>query len=161
MPYNHTYPPLNLHTSPPFCYLLSTLFHRHAASSYRCLNIVQWLLCQGANPNIRDADGDTPLMACEDPACADALLAAGADIDAVNNDGATAFFNATWEDRGEMIDWLRDKYVMRGMDVPEVPAADSDDMGEDMEAIDESGMDDDEEGAEEGGGQAHGQSTIE
>lgn len=158
MPYNHL--PSFYPSYLPI--LLPTLFHRHAASSYRCLNIVQWLLCQGANPNIRDADGDTPLMACEDPACADALLAAGADIDAVNNDGATAFFNATWEDRGEMIDWLREKYVMRGMDVPEVPAADSDDMGEDMEAIDEneSGMDEEEEGTSEGG-QAHGQSTIE
>ena len=123
---------------------------------------MQWLLCQGANPNIRDADGDTPLMACEDPACADALLAAGADIDAVNNDGATAFFNATWEDRSEMIAWLSEKYILRGMEVPEVPAADSDDMGEDMEAIDESGMDDDEtEGGGGDDGQAHGQVTIE
>lgn len=85
-------------------------------------------------------------MACEDPACADALLAAGADIDAVNSDGATAFFNATWEDRLEMIEWLRAHYVARGMDVPEVPAAEgSGDEMEEMDAVDEEG--------DEGGGQ--------
>jgi hypothetical protein len=73
-------------------------------------------------------------MACEDPACADALLASGADIDAVNNEGSSAFFIATWEQRVDMIEWLKARYAARGMPIPEVPAAE--DFG-DMEAIDE------------------------
>jgi hypothetical protein len=125
---------LHIPPPPPPLFLAGPSICSHAASSYRCLPIVQWLLSQGASPNIRDADGDTPLMACEDPACADALVASGADIDAVNNEGSSAFFIATWEQRVEMIEWLRARYIARGMQIPEVPAAE--DFG-DMEAIDE------------------------
>ncbi len=106
--------------APPLTRLLPL---SHAACSYRYLPIVQWLLSQGADANIRDADGDTPLMACEDPACADALVAAGADADATNAEGATAYFIATWEGRAEMVTWARARWAARGERAPDVPPA--------------------------------------
>jgi hypothetical protein len=60
-------------------------------------------------------------MACEDPACADLLLAAGADLDAVNEMGVNALTIATWELRDEMVQWLRAQYAARGRAPPDVP----------------------------------------
>ena len=51
--------------------------------------LLQWLLSNGGDANIADNDGDRPLHACEDPACAGALLRAGADLLAVNAAGQT------------------------------------------------------------------------
>jgi hypothetical protein len=78
---------------------------------------------------VRDADGDTPLMACEDPACADLLLGAGADLTAVNAEGASAYYIATWDARADMIAWFRAKYAAFGLAVPEVPEPPADDDG--------------------------------
>ena len=59
--------------------------------------IVFWLLEKGADPNLSNAKGTTPLMYAKtaafgsgDPAIMDALLAAGARIDAVDHSGQTA-----------------------------------------------------------------------
>ena len=52
----------------------------HAACSYRNSEIATWLLSQGARVDLKDSDGETALMVCEDPVCADLLLTAGAFI---------------------------------------------------------------------------------
>jgi len=37
----------------------------HAAVAYRQLHVVRWLLASGADANVTDADGDTPLHHAE------------------------------------------------------------------------------------------------
>lgn len=61
------------------------------------LAVVKWLLDNGADPNVTNFKGTTPLMYAKTAAFAsgrcdvmDALLAAGADVDAVDNEGLTA-----------------------------------------------------------------------
>ena len=79
-----------------------------------------------------DAEGDSALMACEDPACADLLLAAGADLLHANLAGHTALHVAVWECRDEMEAWLRAQYAKRGVAPPEVgenPEGGDDDDG--------------------------------
>jgi hypothetical protein len=68
--------------------------------------VAQWLLAQGATPGITDEDGDTPLHHCEDARCADLLVAAGADLLAVNTAGHCAYLVAAWERRETMLEWF-------------------------------------------------------
>jgi hypothetical protein len=95
-------------------------------------------------------------MACEDPACADLLLAAGADLAHANLAGATALHVAVWECRDEMEAWLRAQYAARGVEPPVVgenPEGGDDDGGggggEDGEEIE---LGDEEEGDDGGDG---------
>jgi len=97
-------------------------------------------------------------MACEDPACADLLLAAGADLAHANLAGATALHVAVWECRDEMEAWLRAQYAARGVEPPVVgenpEGGDDDDGGgggggEDGEEIE---LGDEEEGDDGGDG---------
>ena len=107
----------------------------HAAVSYRNADVAAWLLAQGARVDLVDQDGDTALMACEDPACADMLLAAGADLFHANAAGASALHVAVWECRDEMEQWLRAQYAARGIAPPEVganPEDEDDDGGVDV-----------------------------
>lgn len=69
--------------------------------------VAQWLLSQGADVAIRDADGDTALHYCEDTQCADLLVTAGVDITAVNAAGHCAYFFAAWEAREPMVEWFK------------------------------------------------------
>ena len=59
----------------------------HAATQYGHINLLEYLLSNGADVNIRDADGDTALLVCENQACFELLERHGADINAKNNDG--------------------------------------------------------------------------
>jgi hypothetical protein len=114
--------------------------------------VAAWLLSQGARVDLADSDGDSALMACEDPACADLLLAAGADLAHTNLAGATALHVAVWECRDEMEAWLRAQYAARGVEPPVVgenPEGGDDDGGggEDGEELE---LGDGEEGDEQG-----------
>ena len=44
-------------------------------------------------------------MYCEDPVCADLLLAAGADLLAQNTAGHVPYFFAVWDARETMVAW--------------------------------------------------------
>ncbi|ORX68591.1 ankyrin, partial [Linderina pennispora] len=61
----------------------------HAAASWKRLELLKYLLENGGNVNIADADGDTPLHICEDKACAELLLEHGADPECKNSEGLT------------------------------------------------------------------------
>lgn len=101
---------------------------------------------------IRDSDGDTPLHACEDPACAVALLVAGADLEALNAEGWTPMAVA-WEDlRKDMVTFYQNKYARMGRPLPKLPEVDPDagDMGDDDEDDGTAG------GGGDGGGAAGG-----
>mmetsp|Transcript_32154 Transcript_32154/g.54221 ORF Transcript_32154/g.54221 Transcript_32154/m.54221 type:complete len:84 (-) Transcript_32154:384-635(-) len=39
----------------------------HAAASYGHMEVINYLLSVGADVNLRDEDGDTPLLVCESP----------------------------------------------------------------------------------------------
>lgn len=60
-----------------------------AAVSYEHSTLVEMLLHMGADPNLADADGDTPLHLCESAEIAQTLIAAGANPHARNAEGKT------------------------------------------------------------------------
>ena len=66
----------------------------HAATSYGHLELVQYLLNEGANVNTTDPDGDTPLHVCEDEGVARYLVSLGADPSVQNNEGKNALETA-------------------------------------------------------------------
>jgi hypothetical protein len=51
------------------------------------MDLVKLLIAAGANVNLKDLDGDTPLLVCEQPDVFKVLVEAGADAAAVNNAG--------------------------------------------------------------------------
>eukprot|EP00124_Ichthyophonus_hoferi_P004543 Ihof_evm1s514 gene=Ihof_evmTU1s514 len=61
----------------------------HAAVSWGHLDLLDYLLANGADPNIGDIDGDTPLHVCERPDIAKIIVKAGAIPDKPNNEGFT------------------------------------------------------------------------
>ncbi|MBZ5608819.1 MAG: ankyrin repeat domain-containing protein [Acidobacteriia bacterium] len=68
------------------------------AAVYGRADDVRWLLAQGADPNVADAAGGTPLMlALEDAAKVRALLEGGANVNARSGDGQTAMLIALEE----------------------------------------------------------------
>ena len=50
------------------------------------LALLEFLLQKGASVTLRDEDGDTPLLVCDDSACFDLLEKHGANIDDKNSD---------------------------------------------------------------------------
>ncbi|KAI9503385.1 ankyrin repeat-containing domain protein, partial [Coemansia spiralis] len=61
----------------------------HAASSWKRLDVLNYLIENNGDVNITDCDGDTPLHICEDVECAQLLLDHGADPNAKNHEGLT------------------------------------------------------------------------
>ena len=65
------------------------------------------LIADGANVNIRNNDGDTPLMSNFSVEAAKLLVAAGADVHAKNHEGKTALDCAKdLEPNGERVKFL-------------------------------------------------------
>jgi len=60
----------------------------HAAASYGHDDLIEYLISNGANVNLRDADGDTPLLVCENKTTFELLERNGADINLKNNEDA-------------------------------------------------------------------------
>ena len=56
----------------------------HAAVSYNQLGILKYLLEHAGDINIRDIDGDTPLLLCEEVCVLEFLMQNGSDIHARN-----------------------------------------------------------------------------
>jgi ankyrin repeat protein len=84
----------------------------HAAASHGQLGLLEFLLGKGASVTLRDEDGDTPLLVCDDSACFELLEKHGADVEAKNSDGkgvvdrALDFFE---EDNEDMITLLKQR----------------------------------------------------
>lgn len=101
----------------------------HAVVGYGHTSMLRRLLDAGADPMLRDSDGDTPLHACEFIASAQVLLDAGADLTAVNHNGQTPLDVAMAdEDRIVMQKFLQRKM---GITVIEAQPAGDDDSGDD------------------------------
>ncbi len=65
--------------------------------------MIEFLLQKGADVNIRDPDGDTPLLVVEEPEALGKLLSHGADIHAVNNDGLGIIEKAMEDENEELL----------------------------------------------------------
>ena len=76
------------------------------AASAGNLTEVQQLLADGVDPNGKDAFGDTALMSTEDVAIGQALLMAGADVQAVDKYGDDVLAHTLEEHRLELAQWL-------------------------------------------------------
>lgn len=70
--------------------------------------MLEYLLAQGATIDIRDADGDTPLLVTEEPAIFDFLLAAGADVTARNSEGQGVVEKAAEDHSNALVRHLMD-----------------------------------------------------
>jgi len=69
--------------------LLFYLFSRHAAASYGHKELINYLLEKGADVNIQDPEGDSPLFVCETVDIVKMLVEAGADAKHVNENEMT------------------------------------------------------------------------
>ena len=92
----------------------------HAAVTYGHIHIVDHLLSGklsrspmdlipplvvGANPNIQDLDGDTPLHSCNLPPIADLLLTKGANPTLLNHSGKSMIEQAKELENDEMVEF--------------------------------------------------------
>ena len=83
----------------------------HGCANRGTKKAVAWLLEKGSNPNALDLNGNTPLHVAAQrntyPGVIEALIAAGADITAVDGDGQTALEIAKANGRDRLVDCLR------------------------------------------------------
>ena len=83
--------------------------------SYGHTEIIELLLAAGANPNLPDLDGDTPLHVCETPEVAELMMINGADPTIVNEIGETVLDKAVEDENEDMIKFWTDKgFTARG-----------------------------------------------
>ena len=83
----------------------------HAAASYGETKVLEYLLPQGGDVTIRDEDGDTPLLVCEQPEVYEMLIAAGSDAGETNTNGH-GLMDILMEDENEvMINYLVSKGI--------------------------------------------------
>lgn len=73
-----------------------------------------WLLANGGDVALRDADGDTPLHSCEEVDCAALLVAAGADLMAANDEGKIPYVVAAEDCRLDLAVYLKKVRWPRG-----------------------------------------------
>lgn len=85
--------------------LFQPLF-RHAAASYNELGAIEFLINLGADVNIRDNDGDTPLLVAEAPATFDMLVKLGADPNAKNHAGESIIEKIVEDNNAELFEYL-------------------------------------------------------
>ena len=88
----------------------------HAAASYGEIQVLEYLLARGGDVTIKDEDGDTPLLVCEQPEVYEMLIAAGADADVTNASGHS-LMDILMEDQNEvMINYLVSKGINDAVD---------------------------------------------
>ncbi|KAJ3018547.1 hypothetical protein HKX48_002826 [Thoreauomyces humboldtii] len=81
----------------------------HAAASYSHLPLIDLLVTtHGADVNITDSDGDTPLHMCETRAAAEKLVTLGCDVNVRNDEGKLAIEVADEDEREEVVAYLRE-----------------------------------------------------
>ena len=65
----------------------------HGVASEEHIDIAEWLIKQGINPNVKNDDGITPLHLAAYPEMVELLCSLGANIDAQANNGYTPLMN--------------------------------------------------------------------
>ncbi|CAN0182312.1 unnamed protein product [Phaeothamnion confervicola] len=92
----------------------------HAAAAYAQMGVLNWLIDNGANVNVIDADGDTPLHHCESVEPAQLLIAKGANVYQQNAAGETPLSSAEESESEELAAFLREA-MASGRSVGAVP----------------------------------------
>lgn len=78
----------------------------HAAVSYGHADLIEFLLSSGADLNLRDIDGDTPLLVCEEPEIFELLIQHGANAEDVNSEGEGILEKALQDENENLIAFL-------------------------------------------------------
>jgi uncharacterized protein len=78
----------------------------HAAASYGHVDLVDYLVQKGADLQLRDADGDTPLLVAEDIAVLQKLISHGGDLFATNHHGQGIVEKAFDDENEQLISFL-------------------------------------------------------
>lgn len=81
--------------------------HRHAAAAWNHVDLARYLIEKGANVNIRDSDGDTPLHHCEKVSMATLLIDAGADYRLENDEGQKPLDVAVEDENEKLSEYLK------------------------------------------------------
>jgi uncharacterized protein len=85
----------------------------HAAVSYGHEELIVVLLDEyKADINLRDTEGDVPLLACEEPAVLELLLSKGADLSARNDSDQDICYKAVEDENETMISYLLSKDIL-------------------------------------------------
>jgi len=92
-----------------------------AASSYNHLDLIEVLISEGADVNIRDNENDTPLYVAENVEVAQKLLCHGADPFVKNSEGKTPAQVAYEEE------WFEVAELYRSITGEQIPETKSDD----------------------------------
>lgn len=97
---------------------------RHAAASYNELGVIEFLVNLGADINIRDNDGDTPLLVAESPAAFELLVQLGADPHAKNRAGESIIEKIVEDNNSELFEFLVQKgFISDGNMIAQVRSA--------------------------------------
>lgn len=87
--------------------------NRHAAASYNQTEIIEFLVKEaGATVDIRDNDGDTPLLFVEKPEIYELLLTLGADPTIRNNSGESLVEKVIEDENEEMVEYLINRGII-------------------------------------------------
>jgi len=81
-------------------------YYSHGASSYGHTDLIKFLVTQGADVNLCDPDGDTPLLVCEDSETFELLVQCGADPLARNKQGQGILEKAVEDENEELLGYL-------------------------------------------------------
>ncbi len=86
---------------------------RHAAASYGQTEIIDFLVKEaGAIVDIRDTDGDTPLLFVEKPEVFELLVSLGADITVRNSNGEGLVDKVVDDENEEMVEFLINRGII-------------------------------------------------
>lgn len=114
----------------------------HAAASYGHEELIRYLISAGANVNLKDNDGDTPILLCEEPEIFTILKSYGADPIAVNDIGQGIFEKVVEDENDVMIRFLVTEGIVNSEKAEIALQKINDNMNDDNVDLDE---DDDEE----------------
>jgi ankyrin repeat protein len=78
----------------------------HAAVSYGHKDLIAFLLSNGADINLRDEDGDSPILVSEDPEIFEYLISQGANARDVNTANENIFDKAVQDENDSMMSYL-------------------------------------------------------
>lgn len=102
---------LLLNTFCQVIYIVITLLFRSYFVIVSCpsLSLLLSACLVGANPNIQDIDGDTPLHTCHLPSIAELLLLKGANPTILNNSGKTMAEQAMELENDDMVEFWKNR----------------------------------------------------